>query len=134
MSESVADENGANVEPTTLTISAESLADAGLESQVRSWIGDGPNEPITADQVVAIIGEDQLAQTAATLGKTPGDLAAELAAELPELVDATAPDDESAPAAGRIPGFRVRIAPSNRLTLDNEVSIDGSATFEISYL
>ncbi|MFA7766379.1 YidB family protein [Streptomyces sp. NRRL S-448] len=60
-------EDGANVQSTSLTISAESLADASLESQVRSWIGDGPNEAITAGQIVAVVGEDQLAQAAESL-------------------------------------------------------------------
>ncbi|MFF7249805.1 YidB family protein [Embleya sp. NPDC008237] len=127
-------EDGVKVEPTILTISAERLAGAGLESQVRSWIGEGPNEPITAGQVVAVIGEDQLAQTAATLGKTPGDLAADLAAELPELVDAAAPDPESAPTQGRNPGLQIRIAPTSGLTLDNEAAIDGSVTLTLNYL
>ncbi|MFD8711860.1 YidB family protein, partial [Streptomyces anulatus] len=54
-------EDAANAQSRSLTITAESLADAGLESQVGSWIGDGPNEAISAEQIVTVLGEDQLA-------------------------------------------------------------------------
>ncbi|MFD9339440.1 YidB family protein [Streptomyces sp. NPDC060028] len=146
-------EDGVNVQPTSLTISAESLADAGLESQVRSWIGGGPNEVITADQIVAVVGEDQLAQAAESLRREPADLAADLAARLPGLVDAAAPDGQTASAAGGgFSGFQVRwapipvqlltgdltiapvIAPASGLTLNNEVAIDGSVTLTVTYL
>nr|WSW48682.1 YidB family protein [Streptomyces sp. NBC_01001] len=133
-------EEGANAQPTSLTISAESLADAGLESQVRSWIGDGPNEAITANQIVAVVGEDQLAQAAESLGREPADLANDLAARLPGLVDAAAPDDQTASAAGGgFPGFQVRwtsieMAPTNDLTVRDDLQIDGSATLELTYI
>ncbi|MFF3158654.1 YidB family protein [Streptomyces sp. NPDC057910] len=146
-------EDGANVQPASLTISAESLADAGLESQVRSWIGDGPNEAVTADQIVAVVGEVQLAQAAESLGREPANLAADLAARLPGLVDAAAPDGQTASAAGGgFPGFQVRwapvpvqnltsdlplsaqIAPTSGLTLNDEVPIDGSVTLTVHYL
>ncbi|MFE2936763.1 YidB family protein [Streptomyces sp. NPDC059278] len=43
------------------------LADAGLEPQLRSWVGPGPNEPVTAEQITLAIGEDELARTAPRL-------------------------------------------------------------------
>ncbi|MFD5411554.1 YidB family protein [Streptomyces nojiriensis] len=146
-------EDGANVEPTSLTISAESLAGAGLEPQVRSWIGDGPNEAITAGQIVAVVGEDRLARVAESLGREPADLAIDLAARLPALVEAAAPADQTTPdAGGGFPGFQVRWAPVpvqdltadleiqpeiasvGGLTLNNEVTIDGSVTLTVRYL
>ncbi|MFE3760439.1 YidB family protein [Streptomyces sp. NPDC059104] len=145
--------DGASVQPTSLTISAESLADAGLESQMRSWIGDGPNETITADQITAVVGEDQLAQAAESLRKTPADLAADLAARLPGLVDTAAPDGQGAsgtgggftalqvrwapaPAESLTPDLDLgpQIAPAAGLTLNNEVAIDGSVTLTVRYL
>ncbi len=153
MDDSVTKEDGANLQPTSLTISAQSLADAGLEPQVRSWIGDGPNEAITAGQVVAVVGEDRLAQAAERLGWEPADLAADLAARLPALVDSAAPDSPSASGAGGgFPGFQVRwapvpvqdltsdlhihprIAPASSLTLNDEAAIDGSVTLTVRYL
>ncbi|MFF2964011.1 YidB family protein [Streptomyces sp. NPDC057963] len=126
-------EDGVNVEPTTLTISAESLADAGLESQVQSWIGEGPNESITADQIAAIVGEDQLAQAAESLGKTPDDLAADLAAKLPGLVDAANAQGQTLELQGQLRGFAI-IAPASDLTLIDELPIDGHATLQLKYL
>ncbi|MFF3431401.1 YidB family protein [Streptomyces sp. NPDC002602] len=153
MGDSVTNEDGVTVEPTSLTISAQSLADAGLESQVRSWIGDGPNEPVTAGQIVAVVGEDRLAQAAESLGREPADLAADLAARLPALLDTAAPDGPTtSDAGGGFPGFQVRwaplpvqdlasnleiqsgIAPTNELALNNEVAIDGSVTLTVRYL
>ncbi|MFD9418830.1 YidB family protein [Streptomyces goshikiensis] len=146
-------EDAAKVQPTSLTISAESLADAGLESQVRSWIGDGPNEAITARQIVAVVGEDRLARAAKSLGREPADLAADLAGRLPALVDTAASDDRSpSDVGGGFRGFKVRwapvpvqdltsdleiqpeIAPTAGLTLNNEVAIDGSVTLTVRYL
>ncbi|MFE6270325.1 YidB family protein [Streptomyces goshikiensis] len=153
MDDSVTNEDGANLQPTSLTISAQSLAAAGLEPQVRSWIGDGPNEAITAGQIVAVVGEDRLAQAAESLGWEPEDLAADLASRLPELVDNAVPDGQSASdTGGGFPGFQVRwapvpvqdltsdlqihpgISPASSLTLNDEVAIDGSVTLTVRYL
>ncbi|MFF7250720.1 YidB family protein [Embleya sp. NPDC008237] len=78
--------------PTTLSISVKGLADAGLEPQLRSWVGSGPNEPVTAEQITLAVGEDELARTAAALGREAGDLAADIALALPELIDTASPD------------------------------------------
>ncbi|MFI6583151.1 YidB family protein [Embleya sp. NPDC050493] len=83
--------------PTTLSISAQDLADAGLEPQLRSWIGTGANEPVTAGQITDLVGEDELARAAASVGRAPGDLAAGLAVDLPRLVDAASPDGRIEP-------------------------------------
>ncbi|KQX34723.1 hypothetical protein ASD97_34750 [Streptomyces sp. Root63] len=128
-------EDAANAQSRFLTITAESLADAGLESQVGSWIGDGPNEAISAEQIVTVLGEDQLAQAAEDLGKEPADIAADLAARLPGLVEAAAPNDRTASDGGSgFPGFQVRIAPTSQLSLNDEVAIDGSVTVTVRYL
>ncbi|MFD9575394.1 YidB family protein [Streptomyces sp. NPDC059982] len=77
--------------PTTLSISVKDLADAGLEPQLQSWVGSGPNEPVTAEQITLAIGEDELARTAESLGREPGDLAADIALALPQLIDTASP-------------------------------------------
>ncbi|MEU3464802.1 YidB family protein [Streptomyces sp. NPDC006733] len=102
-------EDGGTVQPTTLTISGESLADAGLESQVQSWIGGGRNEPVTADQITLIVGREQLGQAAASLGSDPAELAADLATALPQIIDATT---DTARAEDGIPNLvELQIAP-----------------------
>ncbi|WP_406300787.1 CS1 type fimbrial major subunit (plasmid) [Embleya sp. NBC_00888] len=78
--------------PTTLSIAVKNLSDIGLEPQLRSWISPEPNEPVTAEQLTRAIGQDQLARAAASLDREPDDLAAELAAALPGLVDTASPD------------------------------------------
>ncbi|MFE3199155.1 YidB family protein [Embleya sp. NPDC059237] len=141
MSESGTGESGPSVEPTILTISAENLVDAGLEPQLRSWVGEGPNEPITADQIVVLVGEDRLAEAADALGRTSGDLAADLAAELPGLIAAGASDDANTPNdRSRTPGLQARvqaftlIAPASDLSLLDELPIDGHATLQLKYV
>ncbi|MFE3202336.1 YidB family protein [Embleya sp. NPDC059237] len=139
MSESVTGEGSPSVEPTILTISAESLVGAGLESQVRSWVGEGPNEPITADQIVALVGEDRLAEAADALGRTSGDLAADLAAELPELIAAASNDANTPNGPSQTPGLQAKllaftvIAPASDLSLLDELPIDGHATLQLQY-
>ncbi|MFD4912629.1 YidB family protein [Streptomyces virginiae] len=78
--------------PTTLSISVKGLADAGLEPQLRSWVDSGPNEPVTAEQITQAVGKDELARTAESLGRAPGDLAADIALALPQLIDMASPD------------------------------------------
>ncbi|MFF4104350.1 YidB family protein [Streptomyces sp. NPDC001903] len=72
--------------PTTLSIPVKDLADAGLETQVQSWIGSGPNEPVTAEQITLAVGEEELARTAESLGLESGQVAAVLAEALPRLI------------------------------------------------
>ncbi|MFI6979134.1 YidB family protein [Embleya sp. NPDC050154] len=93
------------------------MAEAGLKSRVRSWVGDGPNEAITADRIVSVVGEDQLARAAESLERRPGESAVDLAARLPGLVDAAAPDTPAtADIEGGFPGPRIRWASSTAAT------------------
>ncbi|WP_416069228.1 YidB family protein [Streptomyces buecherae] len=103
--------NDGALTPTTLSISVKGLADAGLEPQLRSWVGSGPNEPVTAEQITLAIGEDELARTAESLGREPGDLAAHIALALPQLIDTASPKGsvEPAPAQGAAGGARSRV-------------------------
>ncbi|MFD8025059.1 CS1 type fimbrial major subunit [Streptomyces lavendulae] len=79
--------------PTTLSISVQDLADAGLEPQLRSWVGSGPNKPVTAEQIALAIGEEELARTAESLGHEPRALAARIALALPQLIDTASPGE-----------------------------------------
>ncbi|MGW1642939.1 CS1 type fimbrial major subunit [Streptomyces lavendulae] len=79
--------------PTTLSISVQDLADAGLEPQLRSWVGSGPNKPVTAEQITLAIGEEELARTAESLGHEPRALAARIALALPQLIDTASPGE-----------------------------------------
>jgi uncharacterized protein YidB (DUF937 family) len=67
------------------------LEQQGLGGTVRSWIGDGANQPISADQVHAAFGSDVIAGLAAKVGLNPQDLAQKLAQVLPQAINHLTP-------------------------------------------
>ena len=67
------------------------LEQQGLGSTVRSWVGAGPNQPITPDQVHQAFGSDMVKQLAAKIGMTPEDMAAKLSQILPQAIDKLTP-------------------------------------------
>ncbi len=54
------------------------LEQQGLGGTVRSWVGTGANQPITAEQIHQAFGSDTVKQLAAKIGMTPEELAAKL--------------------------------------------------------
>ena len=67
------------------------LEQQGLGGTVRSWVGTGPNQPITADQVHQAFGSDTVKQLAAKFGMSPEDLSAKLSQVLPQAIDKLTP-------------------------------------------
>lgn len=67
------------------------LEQQGLGSTVRSWVGTGPNQPISPDQVHQAFGVDAIKEMATKIGLSPQDLAAKLAHILPGAVDHLTP-------------------------------------------
>ncbi len=63
----------------------------GLGGTVRSWVGTGPNQPLTAEQVHQAFGSDTVRELAAKIGLSPQDLAAKLATMLPQAIDKLTP-------------------------------------------
>ena len=68
------------------------LEQAGLGAQVKSWIGNGQNLPITADQLRAALGSDVVKQLAARFNVPIDQLSQVLAEQLPKAVDHASPD------------------------------------------
>jgi len=66
---------------------AEKLKEGGLGDQVSSWMGDGENEPVSADQLTAALGEDKMGEMASKLGVEPGAAAESLSQVMPGLMD-----------------------------------------------
>ena len=64
----------------------------GLGSTVKSWVGTGPNKPISSDEVHKALGPDLLQQLAAKSGLSVQDLAQKLSQVLPQAVDRLTPD------------------------------------------
>jgi uncharacterized protein YidB (DUF937 family) len=67
------------------------LEEQGLGGTVRSWVGTGANQPITADQIHQAFGSDTVKQLAAKVGLSPEDLAAKLSQILPQAIDKLTP-------------------------------------------
>lgn len=75
------------------------LQQGGLNNQVQSWLGSGTNQPISADQLEAALGSDQVKEMAAHFG-VPVDAALKLLAEhLPAAVDQASQNGTLQPAA-----------------------------------
>jgi len=68
------------------------LQQAGLGDQVKSWIGNGQNLPITAEQLQQVLGSDTVRQLAARFNIPVDQLAKVLAQQLPTAVDHASPD------------------------------------------
>lgn len=68
------------------------LEQAGFGNQVKSWIGNGQNLPITADQLRQVLGNDTVRQIAAKYNIPIDQVAEVLAHQLPLAVDQASPD------------------------------------------
>jgi len=64
----------------------------GLGSTVKSWVGNGPNDAISADDVHKVLGPDLLRQLSEKSGLSVHDLAQKLSQVLPQAVDKMTPD------------------------------------------
>lgn len=67
------------------------LQQAGFGDQVKSWIGNGQNLPITAEQLQQVRGSDAVRQLAARFNIPVDQLARVLAQQLPSAVDHASP-------------------------------------------
>ena len=68
------------------------LQQAGLGDQVKSWIGNGQNLPITAEQLQQVLGSDTVKQLAARFNIPVDQLGPILAQMLPKAVDGASPN------------------------------------------
>ena len=67
------------------------LQEAGLDSQVKSWLGNGTNLPISADQIRSVLNDEQVQKVAQHLGVPVSDALNILAQHLPAAVDQASP-------------------------------------------
>jgi uncharacterized protein YidB (DUF937 family) len=75
-----------------LTAIVAKLQQAGLGDQVKSWIGNGQNLPITAEQLQQVLGSDTVRQLAARYNIPVDQITQILAQQLPRAVDHASPD------------------------------------------
>jgi len=68
------------------------LQQQGLGPTVQSWINEGPNQPISPNQVHQAFGSDTINTIAAKLGMSPQDLTQKLSQVLPQVIDKLTPN------------------------------------------
>lgn len=70
---------------------------AGLGHIAQSWIGNGPNQPVSPDQLRSVFGNQQVQQMAQQNNMPEGSLLSQMAQHLPSVVDQMTPN-------GQMPG------------------------------
>ena len=76
------------------------LESQGLGNTVRSWVGSGPNQSISPEQVSQVFGSNGTLQELATkFGIDPQTLAQKISQALPHAIDHLTPAGTAAPAA-----------------------------------
>jgi uncharacterized protein YidB (DUF937 family) len=77
------------------------LRQGGLDQEVESWLGPGPNLPVTPEQLRAALGENLIEQFVAVTGISADKLLVLMAGYLPNAIDAMSPNGtiEGAPPA-----------------------------------
>lgn len=109
------------------------LEQAGLGEQVRSWIGNGQNLPVSGEQITqALGGSGALSQLASTFGLNENEVASQLAEILPDAVnhltpqarcrtpERTAPQTEKPAICGLFHALPLKAAPTGRDAQANE--------------
>jgi len=72
------------------------LQQSGQGSTAQSWVGKGPNQQISSDDLAKALGADQISALMSHTGLSREDLLAGLSQNLPDVVDQLTPD-------GRVP-------------------------------
>jgi uncharacterized protein YidB (DUF937 family) len=85
---------GASAMPGGLQGLLSTLQQAGLGDVVQSWIGNGPNQPVSPDQLHSALGADRVQSMANQAGMAPQDFLSVLSQHLPRAVDGVTPDGQ----------------------------------------
>jgi uncharacterized protein YidB (DUF937 family) len=70
----------------------EVLRSKGLEGLVQSWIGTGPNDPVTGEELAATLEPEQIDKLSRESGVPASEVPSMLARILPSLVDKLTPN------------------------------------------
>ncbi len=71
-----------------------SFEQAGLGHIAQSWVGNGPNQPVSPQQLQSVMGDDQVQSMASQAGMQPNDFLSQLSQHLPNAVHAMTPDGQ----------------------------------------
>jgi len=77
---------------------------AGLGTQMASWVGTGANQPVDGAQVHQALGSDWMANLASELGTSPEHASDSMAGLLPGLIDKLTPGGDAEEANSMITG------------------------------
>lgn len=74
----------------------------GLGEVAQSWVGTGPNKPVSPDQLQQVFGDQQVDQWAQQANMPKQDLLSQLSSYLPQAIDKMTPNGQvpADPVAG----------------------------------
>lgn len=72
----------------------QSFEQQGLGGAVASWVGNGPNQQVSGQQVQTVLGNDVIAGIASKLGISPTVASSAVSAMLPGLIDHLTPNGQ----------------------------------------
>ena len=67
---------------------------AGLGQIAQSWVGNGPNQPVSPDQLQSVFGQSRVQSMASQAGMQPQDFLSQLSQHLPRAVDGMTPNGQ----------------------------------------
>lgn len=67
---------------------------AGLGHVAQSWVGNGPNQPVSPQQLNNVFGEQQVQSMANQAGMQPHDFLSQLSQHLPHAVNGVTPNGQ----------------------------------------
>ena len=73
-----------------------SFQQAGLGHIAQSWVGNGPNQPVSPEQLHSVLGQDQVQNMASQANMPQQDFLSQLSQHLPNAVNGMTPN-------GRLP-------------------------------
>jgi uncharacterized protein YidB (DUF937 family) len=72
----------------------ETFKGKGVGDIISSWIGTGENQPISGNQLLNVLGNDQIRAMAEKLGMSHQETSSGLANLLPEIIDKLTPNGQ----------------------------------------
>lgn len=66
--------------------------DAGFAEQAASWVSQGDNLPISAEQIIQVLSRDNIASIAEKLTMSPTDISTKIAEYLPQAINKMTPN------------------------------------------
>jgi uncharacterized protein YidB (DUF937 family) len=90
-----------NNQPGGLHGLIQKFEENGAGGIIRSWVSNGENQPISADQLQNVVGSDAVSAIAKKVGIEPEQLSGQLAQVLPHVVNVATPEGE-VPAEGKL--------------------------------